>query len=63
MSFYQEMRAVVLQHEAINNAYLDRFQSGHLTDEEFRQFAVEFYNFARFFPKILMAAVDRRGCA
>jgi pyrroloquinoline quinone (PQQ) biosynthesis protein C len=55
MSFYQEMRAVVLQHEAINNAYLDRFQTGHLTDEEFHQFAVEFYNFARFFPKILMA--------
>jgi pyrroloquinoline quinone (PQQ) biosynthesis protein C len=26
-----------------------------LTDEEFRRFAVEFYNFARYFPKILVA--------
>ena len=55
MSFYQEMREIVLHHGAINNAYLDRFRAGHLTDEEFRRFAVEFYNFARFFPKILMA--------
>mgnify|MGYP001584683997 FL=1 len=55
MSFYQEMRQYVLCHGAINNVYLDRFQRSDLTDEEFRQFAVEFYNFARFFPKILVA--------
>ena len=55
MTFYQEMRAEVLRHGAINNAYLDRFKTGALADEEFRQFAVEFYNFARFFPKILVA--------
>ncbi|MBU6479253.1 MAG: iron-containing redox enzyme family protein [Nitrospirae bacterium] len=55
MSFYQEMRQYVLRHGAINNLYLDRFQRGDLTDEEIRQFAVEFYNFARFFPKILVA--------
>ena len=55
MSFYQEMRQYVLGHGAINNLYLDRFQRGDLTDEEFHQFAVEFYNFARFFPKILVA--------
>jgi pyrroloquinoline quinone (PQQ) biosynthesis protein C len=55
MSFYQEMRQYVLRHDAINNVYLDRFQQGDLTDEEFHQFAVEFYNFARFFPKILVA--------
>jgi pyrroloquinoline-quinone synthase len=55
MSFYQEMRQSVLYHGAINNVYLSRFQRGDLTDEEFRQFAVEFYNFARFFPKILVA--------
>ena len=55
MSFYQEMRQCVLCHGAINNVYLSRFQRGDLTDEEFHQFAVEFYNFARFFPKILVA--------
>lgn len=55
MSFYQEMRQYVLGHGAINNVYLDRFQLGDLTDEAFHQFAVEFYNFARFFPKILVA--------
>src|SRR5436309_14863286 len=55
MTFYDEMRALVLRHGAINNPYLDRFKTGALTDEEFRRFAVEFYNFARFFPKILVA--------
>jgi pyrroloquinoline quinone (PQQ) biosynthesis protein C len=55
MTFYEEMRAEVLRHGAINNPYLDRFETGGLTDEEVRLFAVEFYNFARFFPKILVA--------
>lgn len=55
MSFHREMRQYVLRHGAINNRYLDRFQEGDLTDEAFHQFAVEFYNFARFFPKILVA--------
>jgi len=55
MTFCDEMRALVLRHGAINNPYLDRFKTGALTDEEFRRFAVEFYNFARFFPKILVA--------
>lgn len=55
MTFYDEMRASVLRHGAINNPYLDRFKTGALNDEEFRRFAVEFYNFARFFPKILVA--------
>jgi pyrroloquinoline quinone (PQQ) biosynthesis protein C len=55
MSFFEEMRQYVLRHGAINNAYLERFQRGDLTDEEFRRFAIEFYNFARFFPKILVA--------
>ena len=55
MTFYEEMRAAVLRHGAINNHYLDRFKGGELSDHEFREFAVEFYNFARFFPKILMA--------
>ena len=55
MAFYEEMREVVLRHGAINNSFLDRFQQGRITEQEFRDFAVEFYNFARFFPKILMA--------
>jgi pyrroloquinoline-quinone synthase len=55
MSFYDEMRNYVLRHGAINNVYLDRFKDGSLTNDEFRTFAVEFYNFARFFPKILVS--------
>lgn len=55
MTFYEEMRDLVLHHGAINNPYLDRFRTGRLTEEEVREFAVEFYNFARFFPKILVA--------
>src|SRR5207245_9174069 len=54
MTFYDEMRALVLCHGAINNPYLDLFKACALTDEEFRRFVVEFYNFARFFPKILV---------
>lgn len=55
MSFYEEMRRFVLQHGAINNPYLDRLKAGGLSDEDFREFAIEFYSFARFFPKILVA--------
>lgn len=55
MTFYEQMRSEVLRHGAINNPYLDRFRLGEMTDEEFREFAVEFYNFARFFPKILVS--------
>lgn len=55
MSFYEEMRSYVLRHGAINNPYLDRFKTGDVTDRELRLFAIEFYNFARFFPKILVS--------
>ncbi|GKS60070.1 hypothetical protein YTPLAS18_35970 [Nitrospira sp.] len=55
MSFYDHMRASVLQHGAINNSYLTRFRSGSLTDSELREFAIEFYSFTRFFPRILVA--------
>ncbi|MEW6543063.1 MAG: iron-containing redox enzyme family protein [Nitrospirota bacterium] len=55
MSFYEEMRGYVLCHGAINNPYLDRFKTGALTDEDLRRFAAEFYNFARFFPRILVS--------
>lgn len=55
MTFHQEMRQLVLKHGAINNAYLTRFHAGNLSDKEFGAFAIEFYNFARFFPRILVA--------
>lgn len=55
MSFYEEMRRFVLRHGAINNPYLDRFKTGALSGEDFDEFAIEFYSFARFFPKILVA--------
>jgi pyrroloquinoline-quinone synthase len=53
MSFYEQVRSDVLRHGAINNSYLRRFQAGDVTDTELREFAIEFYNFARFFPRIL----------
>ncbi|MBL8037895.1 TenA family transcriptional regulator [Nitrospira sp. CMX1] len=55
MTFSQEMRQIVLRHGAINNPYLSRFRSGDLRDAELAEFAGEFYNFARFFPKILVS--------
>ena len=55
MTFHQDMRRLVLAHGAINNAYLTRFRAGQLSGSEFKAFAIEFYNFARFFPRILVA--------
>jgi pyrroloquinoline quinone (PQQ) biosynthesis protein C len=49
------MRQLVLEHGAVRNSYLQRFRCGDLSDEELNQFAVEFYNFARFFPRILVS--------
>ena len=54
-SFHQDMRGFVLQHGAINNPYLSRFRTGSLSEQELFDFAAEFYNFARFFPKILVS--------
>ena len=53
--FYRDMRELVLHHGAIHNSYLHWFRQGLASDEELVDFAVEFYNFARFFPKILVA--------
>jgi pyrroloquinoline quinone (PQQ) biosynthesis protein C len=55
MTLYQDMRQLVLGHGAINNAYLSRFRCGDLTETELAEFAYEFYNFARFFPRILVS--------
>ena len=53
MSFYEQVRSDVLRHGAVNNSYLSRFHAGDVTDAELQEFAVEFYSFARFFPRIL----------
>ena len=55
MSYYEQVRSDVLRHGAINNSYLTRFCAGDVTDRELHEFAVEFYSFARFFPRILAA--------
>jgi pyrroloquinoline-quinone synthase len=55
MNFYQTMREIVLDHGAVNNPYLTRFRDGDLKRKDMQEFAQEFYNFARFFPKILVA--------
>jgi pyrroloquinoline quinone (PQQ) biosynthesis protein C len=55
MTFHHDMRQLVLGHGAINNVYLTRFRAGNVSDREFKEFAIEFYNFARFFPRILVA--------
>jgi pyrroloquinoline quinone (PQQ) biosynthesis protein C len=52
--FYHEMKAFVDHHGAINNPYLDRFALGEIDREEFPRFALEFYQFSRFFPRILV---------
>ena len=53
-SFYEEMKTLVDHHGAINNPYLDRFAIGRIEQEEFPRFAFEFYQFSRFFPRILV---------
>ena len=55
MTLYQDIRQLVLGHGAINNTYLSRFRCGDLSDTELAEFAYEFYNFARFFPRILVS--------
>ncbi|MBA5872418.1 MAG: DUF3865 domain-containing protein [Nitrospira sp. CR2.1] len=55
MPFYDDVRAEVLRHGAIHNAFLTRFRAGEVSDDEVRDFAVQFYSFARFFPRILAA--------
>lgn len=53
MSLTTNLRSFVLQHGAINNTYLDRFQCGELSVEEFEHFGVQFFAFVKHFPRIL----------
>lgn len=53
-SFYSTMKSAVDRHGAVNNPYLDRFAAGDIAREEVAPFAYEFYNFTRFFPRVLV---------
>ncbi len=61
MSFYNNMRQLVLRHGAINNTYLSRFAKGHVSDIELNSFAVEFFQFSRNFPAILATLLVNTG--
>lgn len=53
MSFITDLRAHVLQHGAVNNPYLNRFQQGEMSIAEFRHFSTQFFVFVKQFPRIL----------
>ncbi len=53
MRFTEELRVFVLQHKAVNNPFLTRFERGDVSIEEFREFAVQFFAFVKHFPRIL----------
>jgi len=53
MSLHAMLREKVLRHGAINNPYLDRFKRGDLSDEDLRDYAIQFYGFVKNFPRIL----------
>jgi pyrroloquinoline-quinone synthase len=53
MTAESDLKRFVLAHGAVNNLFLDRFERGELSDDEFREFAVQFFAFVRHFPRIL----------
>lgn len=53
MSTITDLKSFVLQHGAINNVFLDRFATGDVSQDEFRQFSVQFFAFVKHFPRIL----------
>jgi len=53
MTFTADLKEHVLEHGAINNRYLDRFEAGDISEAEFRDFAVQFFAFVKHFPRIL----------
>jgi pyrroloquinoline-quinone synthase len=55
MMFTTDLKERVLEHGAINNPYLDRFEHGDVSEAEFRNFAVQFFAFVKHFPRILAA--------
>ncbi|MHB8361721.1 MAG: TenA family transcriptional regulator [Thermoplasmataceae archaeon] len=52
-NFYQKTYEFVKGHSATNNAFIDRFAKGEITEEEFQNFSIEFYHFTREWVAIL----------
>ena len=52
-NFYRETYAFVKKHGATNNAFIDRFARGDISQDEFMRFSREFYHFTREWPSIL----------
>ena len=53
MTTADDLKGFVLGHGAVNNAFLDRFKRGEVSDDEFREFAIQFFAFVKHFPRIL----------
>ncbi len=51
--FYKETYDFVKRHSATNNAFIDRFARGDISEAEFIRFSTEFYHFTREWPSIL----------
>ena len=52
-NFYEKTYKYVKGHSAIDNAFINRFAKGDLSNQEFARFSVEFYHFTREWPAIL----------
>jgi len=55
MNPIEDLRHFVVTHEAVNNPFLERFSRAEIGDDEFRQFATQFFAFVKHFPRILAA--------
>ncbi len=51
--FYKTAYSFVKRHSATNNAFIDRFARGDITESEFIRFSIEFYHFTREWVSIL----------
>ena len=52
-NFYAKTYEFVKKHNATNNAFIDRFARGDISEEEFKNFSIEFYHFTREWVAIL----------
>ncbi len=51
--FYKTAYGFVKKHSATNNAFIDRFARGEISEDEFMRFSTEFYHFTREWVAIL----------
>ena len=51
--FYKTAYGFVKRHSATNNAFIDRFAKGDISESEFIRFSIEFYHFTREWVSIL----------